>query len=216
MNVSHDLKTIWWLPEQTGEDVTTNILEKCGFTIEDDMDYPDYTLICNMRNPYDRILSLYFKKHFNNRLIKKELTSSYKIMFNEWIKEAFISNKLIVTTSNLPKFTKREGNILDRWHFNNQTPNKFVRIENYKNEMSKIEFIKNSDKFKTKELNGLLETNFKEQRTFGFDEMYTFESAKKIYHFHKKHFYLCGYNPFSFTKENLSDQEKISFIHDIV
>ena len=210
MNVSHDLKTIWWLPEQTGEDVTTNILEKYGFTIEDDVKYPDYTLICNMRNPYDRILSLYFKKHFNNRLVKKELTSSYRTMFNEWIKEAFISNKLIVTTSNLPKFTKREGNILDRWHFNDRTPNKFVRIENYKSDINEVDFIK------TEELTDLLDTNFKEQRTFGFNEMYTFESAKKIYHFHKKHFYLCGYNPFSFTKDNLSDQEKISFLHDIV
>jgi hypothetical protein len=210
MNVSHNLKTIWWLPEQTGEDVTTNILEKYGFTIEDDVKYPDYTLICNMRNPYDRILSLYFKKHFNNRLVKKELTSSYRTMFNEWIKEAFISNKLIVTTSNLPKFTKREGNILDRWHFNDRTPNKFVRIENYKSDINEVDFIK------TEELTDLLDTNFKEQRTFGFNEMYTFESAKKIYHFHKKHFYLCGYNPFSFTKDNLSDQEKISFLHDIV
>lgn len=210
MNVSHDLKTIWWLPEQTGEDVTTNILEKYGFTIEDDVKYPNYTLICNMRNPYDRILSLYFKKHFNNRLVKKELTSSYRTIFNEWIKEAFISNKLIVTTSNIPKFTKREGNILDRWHFNDRTPNKFVRIENYKSDINEVDFIK------IEELTDLLDTNFKEQRTFGFDEMYTFESAKKIYHFHKKHFYLCGYSPFSFTKENLSDQEKISFLHDIV
>jgi hypothetical protein len=216
MTVSHDLKTIWWLPEQTGEDVTTNILEKYGFTIEDDMDYSDYTLICNMRNPYDRILSLYFKKHFNNKLIKKELTSSYKVMFNRWINDAFIPNKLVVTTSNLPKFIKPAGNILDKWHFNNQTPNKFVRIENYKNEMSEIDFIKNSNEFKNGELTDLLETNFKEQRTFEFDEMYTFESAKKIYHFHKKHFYLCGYDPFSFTREKLTDEEKISFIHDIV
>jgi hypothetical protein len=210
MNVSHGLKTIWWLPEQTGEDVTSNILEKCGFTIEDDTDYSDYVLICNMRNPYDRILSLYFKKHFNNKLVKKELTSSYRTMFNKWIKEAFIPNKLVVTTSNLPKFTKREGNILDRWHFNDRIPNKFIRIENYKNDMNEIEFINNG------EFKDLLETNFKEQRTFGFDEMYTFESAKKIYHFHKKHFYLCGYNPFSFTKDKLTDQEKISFLHDIV
>jgi hypothetical protein len=216
MTVSHDLKTIWWMPEQTGEDTTSSILEKYGFTVEDDVEFPDYTLICNMRNPYDRILSLYFKKHFNNKLIKKELTSSYKTMFNNWIKEAFIANKLIVTTSNLPKFTKREGNILDRWHFNNRTPNKFIRIEDYKNEMSKIDFIKDSNEFKTEELKDLLETNFKEQRTFSFDEMYSFESAKKIYHFHKKHFYLCGYSPFSFTKENLSDEEKISFLHDIV
>jgi hypothetical protein len=46
--------------------------------------------------------------------------------------------------------------------------------------------------------------------------MYSTESAKKIYHFYKKHFYLCGYDPFSFTKEKLTDEEKIGFIHDIL
>lgn len=212
MNVSHDLKTIWWIPERTGENITFNILTKYGFAIEDDVEYPDYTLICNMRNPYDRILSLYF----TNQLIKKELIPSYRTIFNEWIQDTFVFNKLIVTAVNLPKFTKNKVNTLDLWHFNNRTPDKFVRIENYKNEMGEINFIKNSEKFKAGELDSLLDTNFQEQRPFKFNEMYSFESAKKIYHFHKKHFYLCGYDPFSFTKEKLSDQEKISFLHDVV
>ena len=49
-----------------------------------------------------------------------------------------------------------------------------------------------------------------------FDEMYDFDVAKRVYVFYKKHFYMCGYDPFSFTKEILTDDEKISFLHDIV
>lgn len=208
MVISHTFKTIWMFPQQTGEEGTTDFLKKYDFEGYNSDDYSDYNVICNMRNPYDRILSLYFKKHFNNRLIKKELTLTYKEMFNKWIDTAFISNKLIVLAADLPKFTIRGDNQLEKWTFNDKIPNLFVRLENYENDMGKITFI-------NEELTNLPKINLQEQRTFEFNDMYSVEAAKKIYHFYKKHFYLCGYDPFSFTKEKLSDSEKISFIHDI-
>lgn len=209
MVISHTFKTIWMFPHQTGEEVTTDFLRKYDFERYDGDDYLDYHLICNMRNPYDRMISLYFKKHFNNRLIKKELTPIYKKMFNEWVDTAFISNKLIVSVANLPKFTISGVNQLEKWTFSDKIPNSFVRLENYEDDIHKIDFI-------NEELIDLPKINLKEQRTFGFNEMYSTESAKKIYHFYKKHFYLCGYDPFSFTKEKLTDEEKISFIHNIL
>ena len=209
MFISHTFKAIWMFPQQTEEEVTVNFLKKYDFSFFDGNNYSHYETICNMRNPYDRILSLYFKKHFNNKLIKKELTSVYKKMFNEWINTTFISNKLIVSAVNLPKFTVHEVNLLEKWKINDKTPNFFVRLENYENDMNQISFIKNK-------LSDLPKINLKEQRTFDFNDMYSTESAKKIYHFFKKHFYLCGYDPFSFTKGKLTDEEKISFIHDIL
>lgn len=209
MVISHTFKTIWVFPQQTGEEVTTDFLKKYDFETYDGDDYLDYHLICNIRNPYDRILSLYFKKHFNNKLIKKELTPTYKKMFNNWVDTAFIPNKLIVSVTNLPKFTISGVNQLEKWTFNDKIPNSFVRLENYEDDIRKINFI-------NKEFVNSLQINLQEQRTFGFNEMYSTESAKKIYHFYKKHFYLCGYDPFSFTKEKISDLEKISFIHDIL
>jgi len=196
-------------PQQTGEEFTTDFLKKYEFETYDGDDYLDYCLICNMRNPYDRIISLYFKKHFNNRLIKKELTPTYKKMFNDWVDTAFIPNKLIVSVANLPKFTISGVNQLEKWTFSDKIPNSFVRLENYEDDINKISFIK-------EELIDLPKINLQEQRTFGFNEMYSVESAKKIYHFFKKHFYLCGYDPFSFTKEILTDEQKINFIHDIL
>jgi len=209
MVISHTFKTIWVFPQQTGEEVTTNFLKKYDFETYNGNDYLDYHLICNMRNPYDRILSLYFKKHFNNKLIKKELTPTYKKMFNEWIKAAFIPNKLIVSVANLPKFTISGVNQLEKWTFSDKIPNLFVRLENYEDDIRKISFI-------NEEFIDLSQISLQEQRTFEFNEIYSTESAKKIYHFYKKHFYLCGYDPFSFTKEKLTDEKKISFIHDIL
>jgi len=57
---------------------------------------------------------------------------------------------------------------------------------------------------------------FKEDYINAFNEMYDFDVAKRVYVFYKKHFYMCGYDPFSFTTEILTDDEKISFLHDIV
>ena len=209
MVISHTFKTIWMFPQQTEEDVTTRFLKKYDFDVYDGDDYLDYEVICNIRNPYDRILSLYFKKHFNNKLIKKELTSTYREMFNEWINTTFIANKLVVTTVNSPKFTFSGVNQIEKWTFKDKIPNLFVRIENYEEDIRKIGFI-------NEEFIDSSQINLQEQRTFGFNEMYSTESAKKIYHYFKKHFYLCGYDPFSFTKEKLTDEEKIHFIHDIL
>lgn len=209
MVISHTFKTIWMFPQQTGEEITTNFLKKYGFEAYNADDYLDYHLICNIRNPYDRIISLYFQKHFNNKLIKKELTPTYKKMFNDWVDTAFIPNKLIVSVANLPKFTISGVNQLEKWTFNDKIPNSFVRLENYEDDIRKINFI-------NEEFIDLSQINLKKQRTFEFNEMYSAESAKKIYHFFKRHFYLCGYDPFSFTKGKLTDKEKISFIHDIL
>jgi hypothetical protein len=51
---------------------------------------------------------------------------------------------------------------------------------------------------------------------FKFNQMYDFDLAKRVYRLYKKHFYLCDYCPFSFTDKELTDEEKISFLHDIV
>ena len=209
MVISHTFKTIWMFPQQTEEEVTTDFLKKYDFEKHDGNDYLDYDVICNIRNPYDRILSLYFKKHFNNKLIKKELNLTYKKMFNDWVNRAFIPNKLVVSAANLPNFTIRNINHLNKWTFDDKIPNSFVKLEDYEDDIRKIDFFNG-------ELTDLPKINLKEGRTFEFNEMYSTESAKKIYHFYKKHFYLCGYDPFSFTKEKLTDEEKIGFIHNIL
>ena len=78
MNVSHEYKMIWWAPERTATKLTAQILKNYNFEYfvgknnykklcdpyhSHDLNIPEgcenYKIICNMRNPYDRVLGLY-------------------------------------------------------------------------------------------------------------------------------------------------------------
>ena len=94
---------------------------------------------------------------------------------------------------------------LEKWVFDDRIPDYFVRIEHFYEDLSKIEFIGDVEPKK-----GLLYEDLYDYRT-----MYDYNNAKKVYHLYKKHFYLCDYDPFSFTNENLTKEDKISFLHDL-
>jgi len=79
MNINRENKIIWWAPERCATKLTAEIFKKLGFEVFDkekqdfvslsehyhshDIVFPeefkDYKLICNIRNPYDRVLSFY-------------------------------------------------------------------------------------------------------------------------------------------------------------
>lgn len=59
-------------------------------------------------------------------------------------------------------------------------------------------------------------TKFINQTHLNFDDMYDFQSAKLVYVLYKKYFFSCNYNPFSFTKKELSNDDKIRFLHEIL
>jgi hypothetical protein len=42
------------------------------------------------------------------------------------------------------------------------------------------------------------------------------ETAKKVYEYHKQFFLTLGYDPFSFTTEELTNEEKMRFLHEII
>ena len=86
MNISHEHKIIWWAPERCGTKATAHIFTKLGFEYftntngelkknlnidginyqSHDIDIPDiykdYKVICSIRNPYDRMLSIFSNK----------------------------------------------------------------------------------------------------------------------------------------------------------
>ena len=111
-------------------------------------------------------------------------------------------------------YTWDVDNYLEKWVFDERIPDYFIKIENLREDLNQFEFIKSFDE---ESLNDLITNNkFIKIRGIMFNEMYDFDVAKRVYVFYKKHFYMCGYDPFSFTKEILTDDEKISFLHDIV
>jgi hypothetical protein len=211
MNISHEHKLIWLSPEMSGTENVSKILEKHGFLsvtgkTEDELlsEYPDYKVICGMKNPYERVFLLHLKGDLKSIQVKKHHFDALKTEFNTWGRQILVPNKLkikvdetFILTNNTPKYLKK-------WVFDHKIPDFFIKSENLINDLNKLGF--NYDEIISND----------ELIQFKFNQMYDFDLAKRVYHLYKKHFYLCNYDPFSFTDKELTDEEKISFLHDIV
>lgn len=211
MNISHEHKMIWFSPEMSGTKNVSKTLEKHGFLgiegkteLELLSEYPNYKVICGMKNPYERVFLLHLKGDLRSIQLKKHHFEALKTEFNDWGRQMLIPNKLKITindtfieTNNTPKYLKK-------WVFDQKTPDFFVKSEDLINDLNKLGFVDEDI---------ILDNDVKQ---FKFNQIYEFDVAKRVYHLYKKHFYLCDYNPFSFTDKELTDEEKISFLHDIV
>jgi len=101
--------------------------------------------------------------------------------------------------------------------FEEKIPDFFVKMENIREDLEKLDFIKSDPNWDSLKIDEILENNsFKTKKSLQFNQMYGFESAKRVYFFYKRVFNIILYNPFSFTTESLSESEKISFLHDIL
>jgi hypothetical protein len=58
--------------------------------------------------------------------------------------------------------------------------------------------------------------NKMENNEFDFYKMYNIVQSKKIYFGMKKFFDVCEHDPFSFTDKELSNEDKMKFLHDIL
>ena len=103
MNVNHEHKVIWWAPERCGTKALAHVFSKLGFEfyvngvksnyqsheikIPDELS--DYKIIFSVRNPYDRVLSLFtnFTNVGKNSLYMKGnenvFVQKYEIFLNE-------------------------------------------------------------------------------------------------------------------------------------
>jgi hypothetical protein len=195
----------------SGTENASKTLEKHGFLgiegkteLELLSEYPNYKVICGMKNPYERVFLLHLKGDLRSIQLKKHHFEALKTEFNDWGRQMLIPNKLKITindtfieTNNTPKYLKK-------WVFDQKTPDFFVKSEDLINDLNKLGFVDEDI---------ILDNDVKQ---FKFNQIYEFDVAKRVYHLYKKHFYLCDYDPFSFTDKELTDEEKISFLHDIV
>jgi hypothetical protein len=105
MNVSHEHKAIWWAPERCATKITAQIFGEAGFTNDGILlneiyhshdfkipnDCEDYTVYCNIRNPYDRILGIFL--NFTNvglsfvytREKKQDLINKFEFFIDEFV-----------------------------------------------------------------------------------------------------------------------------------
>ena len=236
MNISHKHKTIWWAPERTGTKITREILSKYDFFVfdpktEDEVSiqkrntshlneipekYSDYKLVSNVRNPYDRVFSIFLNTTYENIALEKSKHPIVRKSFNKWIMNAFVGEKMVVTLDKNYSAKNINNNYFSKWTYNGKNPDFFIRMENIKEDLENLDFIKNDVNWNSIEVGEILENNiYKTNRVIKFDQMYDFHSAKLVYLYFKFVFNLVPYNPFSFTTEILSESEKISFFHDI-
>ena len=219
MNVSHKHKSIWLAPEKCATKIVKQLLLGYEFSEQkkDDSFYRlGYKLISSIRNPYDRIFSIFINFELSPVFLNKTLKNEIKQHFNEWIQKLMVCEKLSVGYNASLKI-----NIGDAYFyrdiFKERNPDFLIRMENIQEDLEKLEFIKNDLNWDSKKVEEELKTNkFKINREYKFNYMYDIESAKRVYFLYKNHFHLAGYNPFSFTTETLTEKERISFIHDIL
>jgi len=211
MNISHEHKMIWFSPEMSGTENVSKTLEKHGFLgiegkteLELLSEYPDYKVICGMKNPYERVFLLHLKGDLRSIQLKKHHFEALKTEFNDWGRQMLIPNKLKITVNDTFIETNNTPKYLKKWVFDQKTPDFFVKSEDLINDLNKLGFVDEDI---------ILDNDVKQ---FKFNQIYEFDVAKRVYHLYKKHFYLCDYDPFSFTDKELTDEEKISFLHDIV
>jgi hypothetical protein len=150
------------------------------------------------------VFLLHLKGDLRSIQLKKHHFDDLKTEFNDWGRRMLIPNKLTIVVNDTFIKTNNTTKYLKKWVFDHKIPNFFVKSEDLINDLNRLGFIDED----------IIINN--DVKQFNFNQMYDFDLAKRVYHLYKKHFYLCDYNPFSFTDKELTDEEKISFLHDIV
>lgn len=237
MNINRENKIIWWAPERCATKLTAEIFKKLGFEVFDkekqdfvslsehyhshDIVFPeefkDYKLICNIRNPYDRVLSFYLnftsvgKNYVYTKHKKDDFKKRMDVFTLELFEYAIFQNKLINKESKTPvKY------YVTKLNFDGKIPDYFIKSENILDDLSRLDFVTQSNQWNSGEIQEIVNNNkFHNKRPFSFSEVYNPEGANRIFNFFKKHFFICDYDPFSFTNQELSNDDKIKFIHEI-
>lgn len=238
MNINRELKIIWWAPERCATKITAEIFRKFNFEVYDQNretyspltekyhsheiglpeKFKDYRIICNVRNPYDKVLSFYLNftsvgKHFVYFKNKKEELKKKIDVFCLELFEYAINQKILVNKEN--RVPVRD--YVSKLNFDYIIPHQFIKMENLTDDLSKIDFIVNSSYWTSGEIQEMVYNNkFINKRPFEFTSLYNFDAASRVFNYYRKHFYICDYNPFSFTTDTLTNEEKFNFIHNIL
>ena len=226
MNVSIENKLIWLSPERTAGRFLSEIFKNYGFYscdrknkyelkplgenphsngIKIPENFKDFRIIVSIRNPYDRVWS-YYVNYFAKNFKPKEIDQNFE-KFNEFVQNTFI---ISVGRTYTDHFFSGDD-YFNKWRLDNIKIDTLIRFENLQNDVMSLDFIKKDPNLFDHSI--FSDKRFINERFLSFDSMYDLSSAQKVFNFYKNHFFSLGYDPFSFTKENLTDQQKIDFIH---
>ena len=230
MNVSIENQVVWLAPERTGSSITKKILEnynffsitkknkyrlvdfiKYGHSRGDDIseEFSNFKIITNIRNPYDRVFACYQKFYLEKPILKKN--TNFREKFNKWVGENFWSQGPYVFLS--PRYDDVK-NYFQKWTFETLNVDFYIKMENLKDDILNLPFITKTEEEYNRIEQLLVDNRFINERHYTFQDVYEPKSAKLVYEFFKPCFYKFDYSPFSFTKEVMTDNDRISFIHN--
>ena len=175
MNYNDELKVVWITPTRTGTRSSGTIMSKLKFKSDNNgihqketvhgIGIPegkeDYKLIVNIRNPYSRMVSLYYLYLHNS--------NQFNQSFDRWVKSSLSFsdyNKNLFILENLKKLPK--------------LPDLYVRMENFKNDINSLWFVKENFDFLEQTLKHNIENNLYDSRV-QFNEFVKKESWKEYY-----------------------------------
>ncbi len=182
-NVSEKYKFIWVAPERTGSRKVAEVLTYYGFQnngtrvfevgnyafnhyYTPDEKYEDYKIVCNTRNPYSRVYSLF--KNFYGKSLKKDKDSLKSFLVNN-----LVSGEMVKMVMN-PILSKK--------------PDYVIRLEHMSEDLLKLPFI--SDVL-TEEQVRMISSHGKEIEEW--EQYYDLESKNIVYSYCKDHFIFGGY-----------------------
>jgi hypothetical protein len=238
MNFSTKHKIIWWAPERCATKLVAEIFSNYDFEYQVQQQFPpqpltlpyhshnifvpkefeEFKIVCSIRNPYDRVLSLFttFTTIGTQTVYTKKTKQVFIDRFSFFVKQLLFYSEVRKLDPNPEKNTILKKYVA-KYDFEDRIPDYFIRAEHIKEDLSKLEFISESQMWKSEFFNDFISNNpYLNIKPYKFDEIYTFETAQLVFHYFKKHFFLCNYNPFSFTKERLSDEQRKKFLHEII
>ena len=206
MNGSHSWKMVWWGTAGCGSRTVSvflgqagcedfynyrencNVPNQCSHThhqgIPEGMD--DYTIICNVRNPYSKCVSSYLDETSDNN------HENHGLGFKEWIER-------LVTDHN--KQYNHDHFYMGQWESIGRGADYIIRLEHMEEDMRKIPNIVKGPKFE-ESLFLIKKNTYKNvhprdeyQGEFQyFQKYYTQEIADLVYDNHKEYFDLGGYD----------------------
>lgn len=224
MNISKLFKTIVLFQNCTGERVLGDYFGVLGFKIYNDIQNEpihdvnrykvsyykpffippkEFKVVCVVDNPYRRILFKYKEISHINWSMKSHTKEYLSEKFNNWLTPLIEHDFHFLESDKTMTFNTYS--YLYPYDFNEFTPDASVRLSNFREDLSKIDFLNeltfNFDEFKELDISD----NYK--------NVWNYENAKIIYRKHRKIFDFYNFDPFSFTTRPLSKKEMVDFIH---
>jgi hypothetical protein len=191
MPFSHNLKVFWFTPIRTASRSCNKLQEHLKFTDLYSHNFPEtqlereYFFISNIRNPYSRVVSIYYLYCFHS---KKNPDN-----FGDWVVKR-LQQEVEVPSSRL----EYQINLSSIYSEYKKFPDYFVRVENFEDDIRNLWFVKENMSDEVEKIIKETIVNNSYSKEFGnrlpWQEYYNNSLSNDVYNFLEKDFLLFGYD----------------------